>query len=167
MGAADWAAIAAIKKHVSIPVVACGGVETRDDVARCLAATGADAVMSAEALLGNPALFSARPAPPDALVAQYLDLAERHPPKDFHVFQKQHVLRMLHGGLGAAARDAVSGAADPAALRAAVGEACGGGGSGTPWYRRHRGGGPDEEVAAAARKVARREKYRALGYDVE
>ena len=60
--AVDWAAIRRIKAHpeVVIPIVANGGVACFDDVAACVAATGADGVMSSEALLENPGLFSNR-----------------------------------------------------------------------------------------------------------
>ena len=49
-GPADWAAIARIVEALDIPVIANGGIATADDVAECLARTGAAAVMS-EALL--------------------------------------------------------------------------------------------------------------------
>ena len=39
-------------------VIANGNVRTRADAERCLVATGADAVMSATALLANPRLFA-------------------------------------------------------------------------------------------------------------
>lgn len=58
-GAANWDIIAKVKRAVSIPVVANGGVETRLDAERLLEATGADAVMSSEGLLEDPALFDA------------------------------------------------------------------------------------------------------------
>ena len=118
---ADWAAIAAIKKAVSIPVIANGGVETSDDVVRCLRETGCDAVMSAEALLGNPTLFSSlqdlyRPetntepsvVPPHSLARsldnptplqlslQYIKLCEQYPPPDFFKSVKLHLFRLLH-----------------------------------------------------------------------
>ena len=57
VGRADWDMIRAVKQALSIPVIANGGVETYEDSVRCLAATGADAVMSSEGLLENPSLF--------------------------------------------------------------------------------------------------------------
>ncbi len=39
-GPADWAAIAAVKAALRIPVIANGNVRTYDDAQACLAATG-------------------------------------------------------------------------------------------------------------------------------
>lgn len=55
---ADWDIIGKIKQAVRIPVVANGGISCRADALECLAYTGADAVMSSEALLENPKLFN-------------------------------------------------------------------------------------------------------------
>ncbi|KAG6864012.1 hypothetical protein C0991_001092 [Blastosporella zonata] len=62
-GLASYAHIAAVKAAVSVPVFANGNILFSSDIARCLAETGADAVMSAEGVLYNPALFNGLPMP--------------------------------------------------------------------------------------------------------
>ena len=41
----DWAAIGRVKAALTIPVIANGGIERPEDIERCLAITGCDAVM--------------------------------------------------------------------------------------------------------------------------
>lgn len=53
-GAADWAAIAAVKAVVEIPVVANGDCDSPQAAERMLRASGADAVMIGRAALGQP-----------------------------------------------------------------------------------------------------------------
>ncbi|MDR2360981.1 MAG: tRNA dihydrouridine synthase DusB [Oscillospiraceae bacterium] len=58
-GTADWDIIREVKSAVSIPVIANGDVASRADASRCIAYTGADAVMVGRAAMGNPWVFSA------------------------------------------------------------------------------------------------------------
>jgi tRNA-dihydrouridine synthase len=55
---ADWDIIRKVKASLTIPVIANGGISCRGDALACLEYTGADAVMSSEALLENPKMFS-------------------------------------------------------------------------------------------------------------
>jgi hypothetical protein len=57
-GPCDWGVIKQVKEAISIPVIANGGVQCRQDALDCLDFTGADAVMSSEGLLENPKMFS-------------------------------------------------------------------------------------------------------------
>ena len=57
-GPADWTSIAEVRKSLSIPVIANGGIESLEDVSKCLSVTGAHGVMSSEGILENPYLFS-------------------------------------------------------------------------------------------------------------
>jgi tRNA-dihydrouridine synthase len=56
----DWSMIARLKAHFGdrIPIIANGGIESMDDVQKCLNETMADGVMTSEAILENPALFT-------------------------------------------------------------------------------------------------------------
>lgn len=53
-GKADWRAIAAVKKSVSIPVVANGDAKSAQDMADMLDQSGADAIMVGRASYGQP-----------------------------------------------------------------------------------------------------------------
>ena len=56
-GQAEYETIAAVKRAVSIPVVANGDIDTAEKARAVLAATGADAVMVGRAALGQPWIF--------------------------------------------------------------------------------------------------------------
>lgn len=57
-GEPDYAAIAAAKAAVKIPVVANGGIFSRTDALKTLSLTGADGVMVARAAMADPHIFS-------------------------------------------------------------------------------------------------------------
>ncbi|KAL8359701.1 hypothetical protein RB601_007674 [Gaeumannomyces tritici] len=63
-GVADWAAIRRLRDELPPDTVlfANGNVLQRGDVEACLAATGADGVMSAEGNLSDPSIFAAEPS---------------------------------------------------------------------------------------------------------
>jgi tRNA-dihydrouridine synthase B len=56
-GAVDYAAIAAVKKALGIPVIASGDLFSAELIERMFAETGADAVAIARGALGNPWIF--------------------------------------------------------------------------------------------------------------
>jgi nifR3 family TIM-barrel protein len=81
-GQADWAAIAAVKQALRIPLIANGDVNSPADALRCLAATGADGVMVGRGTMGAPwlvgqidAALSGRPVPPTPGPRERLGLA--------------------------------------------------------------------------------------------
>ncbi|PNH27528.1 hypothetical protein VD0002_g3203 [Verticillium dahliae] len=67
-GLADWSTIRWLRDQLPPETVlfANGNILEHGDLARCLEATGADAVMSAEGNLSDPGLFAAPPADADA-----------------------------------------------------------------------------------------------------
>ena len=81
-GRADWAAIAAVKAALTIPVIANGDVNSPEDALRCLAETGADGLMVGRGTMGAPwlvgqldAALSGQAIPPTPGPAEKLALA--------------------------------------------------------------------------------------------
>ena len=81
-GRADWGAIAAVKRALTIPLIANGDINTPEDALRCLAQTGADGVMVGRGTMGAPwlvgqidAALGGRPIPPTPGPAAKLVLA--------------------------------------------------------------------------------------------
>merc|ERR1719356_49222 len=96
-GPCNWEAVKAVKSQLGIPVFVNGGIENSQDVERCLAETGCDGVMSSEALLEMPCLFSGKVVRQDQLTAEYLELAKIYDAPKSAV--KAHLFRFLYAGL--------------------------------------------------------------------
>jgi len=134
-GRADRSAIGELKRHLSIPVVGNGDVETAGDVQAMLEETGCDAVMVGRATMKNPWIFrqaadllAGRP-PREATLEDRRDLMLAH----FAAIEAKaeprevlHKLRTMTGwythGLpnGRALRIQISGLSTPADFRRAV-----------------------------------------------
>lgn len=78
-GLADWSQIKRVVEAVNIPVIANGNILSLEDCERCMSETGAVGVMSAEAHLYNPALFSGKIIPVWDLVREYLQISKEYP----------------------------------------------------------------------------------------
>lgn len=131
---ADWDIVKTLKELMvkgemkNIPVFCNGGIASFSDVERCLEYTGADAVMSSEALLENPQLFS----PQEDLLSQedmmlsYLDkvqfLQDEYEMETCIKEIKAHCFHMLFAALKVFTdlRPRVSEAQDSAEIRAIV-----------------------------------------------
>lgn len=59
-GSADWKIIGEVKQKLKIPLLANGGIFTREDIDECLSVTGADGVLIARGDLGHPWIFEKR-----------------------------------------------------------------------------------------------------------
>lgn len=59
-GEADWGAIAEVKQHARVPVLANGDVTTVEDIDAIKRVTGCDGVLIGRGAIGNPWIFSRR-----------------------------------------------------------------------------------------------------------
>ena len=109
-GLADWDKIRAVKEAVSVPVFANGNILYHSDIDRCLEATGADAVMSAEGNLYNPTLFapnlpgfatydSGLHLPHADLALEYLCIVKELKTKTSLSAVKGHLFKLMRPGL--------------------------------------------------------------------
>jgi len=129
--------------RLNIPVIANGGIETYEEALKCLEFTGADAVMCAEGILENPALFSGNHVSPYFMAQEYLDIASMYPPASGSAV-KSHLFKILHGRLELQPhiRDRVSSATSISDYRAITSQFSTSNEPSYPtmaWYRRHRG----------------------------
>uniref|UniRef100_A0AC34QZP2 DUS-like FMN-binding domain-containing protein n=1 Tax=Panagrolaimus sp. JU765 TaxID=591449 RepID=A0AC34QZP2_9BILA len=96
-GIADWNHIAEVRKVLSIPVIANGNIQLPGDVEKCLEATGADAVMSAEGILFNPLLFLDSFEPCYLIAKKYMKYARKFQANSSAI--RAHIFRICHHAL--------------------------------------------------------------------
>ncbi|KAJ7691600.1 FMN-linked oxidoreductase [Mycena rosella] len=78
-GAADLSQVKKLKDNLSVPVVSNGNVRVWNDLEENLKATGADGLMVAETLLGNPCLFANMVPDPVDISLEYLGICREYP----------------------------------------------------------------------------------------
>ncbi|KAI9297378.1 FMN-linked oxidoreductase [Neoconidiobolus thromboides FSU 785] len=93
-GLADWEQIRIVKNSVNIPVFANGNILYFEDIEKCMKATGVDGVMSAEALLYNPALFSNKEIPIYEIAEEYIKLCKEYPKLNKTAYIRAHLFKL-------------------------------------------------------------------------
>ena len=123
-GRADWEVIAALKRHLSIPVIGNGDITCAEDAARMLSETGCDAVMVGRQAIGYPRIFTeiglrlrGEAAPADT-IAHRIEVLRRYTQLTVECFGRENATRLLRRRLGWF----VKGMRNGAVLRCAAGK---------------------------------------------
>ncbi|KAF1760068.1 hypothetical protein GCK72_008314 [Caenorhabditis remanei] len=98
----DIQAIRIVKESVSVPVIANGGITTREEALFLAEQTGVDGIMAANGLLDNPALFAGYEYTPSDCVEHFMRLSREHG-LDWLLYH-QHLQYMLRPSLSAQQR---------------------------------------------------------------
>jgi tRNA-dihydrouridine synthase B len=123
-GRADWGGIAALKRHLSIPVIGNGDITCADDAARMLSETGCDAVMVGRRAIGYPRIFTEiglrlhGEAVPADTIANHIEVLRRYTQLTGECFGRENATRLLRRRLGWF----VKGMRNGAVLRCAAGK---------------------------------------------
>jgi len=105
-GCADWGVIAALKRHLSIPVIGNGDIACADDAARMLSETGCDAVMVGRRAIGYPRIFTEiglrlhGQAVPAETIARRLAVLRRYTQLTVECFGPETATRLIRRRLG-------------------------------------------------------------------
>ena len=105
-GCADWRVIAALKRHLSIPVIGNGDIACADDAARMLSETGCDAVMVGRRAIGYPRIFTEiglrlhGQAVPAETIAHRLAVLRRYTQLTVECFGRETAARLIRRRLG-------------------------------------------------------------------
>ena len=97
VGECNWDIVKKIRNIIKIPMFCNGGIYNYADVERCLEYTKVQGVMSSEALLENPCLFSNKIYDLDEIAMEYLDLCIKY--KSDIKYIKPHLFKFLYAGL--------------------------------------------------------------------
>lgn len=106
-GLADWTYIKYLRDNLPPDTVifANGNIVYQNDIPRCLEATGADAIMSAETNLVNPAVFSNSSSIDteyprvDKMLREYFEIAKDTPGRASAAAMKSHFFKILRSFL--------------------------------------------------------------------
>lgn len=106
-GLADWSYIKYLRDNLppNTVIFANGNIVYQHDIPRCLEVTGADAVMSAETNLVNPAVFSTNSTIDneyprvDKLLREYFEIAKETPGRASAAAMKSHFFKILRSFL--------------------------------------------------------------------
>jgi nifR3 family TIM-barrel protein len=105
-GQSDWSVIAAVKRHVAIPVIGNGDILKPEDAIAMQDQTGCDAIMIGRSAIGNPwifnqvhALFDGKEAPPVEL-GQRFEMMITYLHACICFFGETNACRMMRSRLG-------------------------------------------------------------------
>lgn len=93
-GIANWNHIKIIKESINIPVIANGNIQSKKDADDCLKFTKADAVMTAEGILYNPAILKNIHPPAWEVAKRYLEFVDKYPVASG--MAKSHIFKLFH-----------------------------------------------------------------------